>query len=169
MVLGNNGPAIPEASIANLFDAFFTSGKRGGTGLGLAIAKKAVQAHGGEISCQSDPSFGVEFHFSLPIDAEQKDVHKELSLPANSFVIRQRIIALNQQAKVDKAENLSSQSDLAVQAELENLLADLPEKISIILVDDESMYKTVLTELKCLLLQYSQERLESPRATLARL
>lgn len=46
-VLGNGGSAIPSESLPKLFDAFFTSGKKGGTGLGLAIAKKIVEAHGG--------------------------------------------------------------------------------------------------------------------------
>jgi len=47
--LGNAGSVIPAESLPKLFDAFFTSGKKGGTGLGLAIAEKVVKAHGGRI------------------------------------------------------------------------------------------------------------------------
>jgi signal transduction histidine kinase len=70
--IGNVGPAIPEQDLPKLFDAFFTSGKKGGTGLGLAIAKKIIEAHGGGISCRSEHSGEdskgvVEFIFTLPL------------------------------------------------------------------------------------------------------
>ncbi|MHA0111243.1 sensor histidine kinase, partial [Klebsiella pneumoniae] len=38
--VGNAGSVIPAESLSKLFEAFFTSGKKGGTGLGLAIAQK---------------------------------------------------------------------------------------------------------------------------------
>jgi CheY-like chemotaxis protein len=67
--VGNDGPAIAKKSQTQLFDAFFTTGKRGGTGLGLAIAKKIVGSHGGKIEvvspCRGDS--GVEFVFTLPL------------------------------------------------------------------------------------------------------
>lgn len=69
--LGNSGSFIPEENLGKLFDAFFTSGKKGGTGLGLAIAHKQVTAHGGEIFCRSErginyPEGMVEFILTLP-------------------------------------------------------------------------------------------------------
>lgn len=71
----NNGPMIPEEIRANLFDAFFTSGKPEGTGLGLAIAKKIIESHGGLISCRSSEAEGVVFSFTvkrspLPLQSE---------------------------------------------------------------------------------------------------
>lgn len=64
--IGNSGSHIEAETIPHIFDAFFTTKKRGGTGLGLAIAKKIVGAHGGRIWCHSDERVGVEFHFTLP-------------------------------------------------------------------------------------------------------
>jgi len=70
--LGNSGSFIPPENLPKLFEAFFTSGKKGGTGLGLAIAEKVVKAHGGRIWCESrrtieHPDGIVEFYFTLPI------------------------------------------------------------------------------------------------------
>jgi signal transduction histidine kinase/CheY-like chemotaxis protein len=73
--LGNAGSFIPDENLPNLFDAFYTSNKRGGTGLGLAIARTWSEAHGGSISCRSEkspryPEGFVEFLFDLPAAAE---------------------------------------------------------------------------------------------------
>ena len=70
--IGNEGSFIAETDLSRVFDAFFTSGKKGGTGIGLAIAQKLVQAHGGKIWCKSSrgnlaPEGVVEFFFTLPI------------------------------------------------------------------------------------------------------
>ena len=62
----DNGPGIPEDIKDRLFEPFVTSGKKGGTGLGLAIAKSIVEAHGGQILCQSTPGSGAAFYVRLP-------------------------------------------------------------------------------------------------------
>ena len=52
--VSDEGPGIPEAERAQIFDMFYTAarGDRGGqgTGLGLAICQGMVGAHGGRIS-----------------------------------------------------------------------------------------------------------------------
>jgi two-component system sensor histidine kinase KdpD len=52
--VSDEGPGIPEAERAKIFDMFYTAarGDRGGqgTGLGLAICQGMVGAHGGRIS-----------------------------------------------------------------------------------------------------------------------
>jgi hypothetical protein len=66
----NSGPLIAEEDTSNLFDSFFTKGKQGGTGLGLAIAKTFIEAHGGEIACESLNTTGVRFYFTLLTSGE---------------------------------------------------------------------------------------------------
>ncbi len=61
----DNGPGIPEAVRATLFEPFVTT-KRGGQGLGLALVAKLVADQGGLIECDSRPGRTV-FRLSLPM------------------------------------------------------------------------------------------------------
>ncbi|MBK9387627.1 MAG: PAS domain S-box protein [Planctomycetes bacterium] len=65
----DNGPGIPEALRARIFDAFFTTKKnRGGTGLGLSVSREIVEAHGGHLSVESEPGAWTEFRILLPAE-----------------------------------------------------------------------------------------------------
>ena len=86
--IGNSGSLIQSEDLGRIFDAYFTSGKKGGTGLGLAIAKKVVLAHGGDIYCRSAqnlayPNGFVEFHVTLP-KAQVLDTSPQTVLPRHS-------------------------------------------------------------------------------------
>ncbi len=59
----DNGPGIPEAVRATLFEPFVTT-KRGGQGLGLALVARLVADQGGLIECDSRPGRTV-FRLSL--------------------------------------------------------------------------------------------------------
>lgn len=48
--ISDNGPGVPPAARARLFEAFQASNRAGGSGLGLAIAAELVRAHGGDIA-----------------------------------------------------------------------------------------------------------------------
>jgi signal transduction histidine kinase len=63
----DNGPGIPEVIRDRLFEAFVTHGKHSGTGLGTAIAKSIIDAHGGQISFQSNCQEGTTFYIRLPL------------------------------------------------------------------------------------------------------
>jgi signal transduction histidine kinase len=63
----DTGPGIPKEMEGRLFESFATHGKDDGTGLGLAMAKKIVDAHGGSITCVSEPGHGATFRIALPI------------------------------------------------------------------------------------------------------
>lgn len=65
--LADNGPGIPEAIQATLFEPFVTMDKAKGTGLGLAIARSVVTAHGGEISFDTEREVGTTFRILLPV------------------------------------------------------------------------------------------------------
>ena len=61
----DNGPGIPDAVRASLFEPFVSS-KPKGQGLGLAIVAKIVGDHGGTIECESEPRRTV-FRARLPM------------------------------------------------------------------------------------------------------
>src|SRR5579875_1421934 len=63
--VSDNGPGLPEAVRAALFQPFVSS-RRGGTGLGLAIARELMRAHGGELALESTGPSGTCFLLTLP-------------------------------------------------------------------------------------------------------
>jgi two-component system, OmpR family, phosphate regulon sensor histidine kinase PhoR len=63
----DNGAGIAEDFIGKVFDKLETDPqKKGGIGLGLAIVKQIVEAHGGEITVESELGVGSTFRFTLP-------------------------------------------------------------------------------------------------------
>jgi two-component system OmpR family sensor kinase len=71
LVVADDGPGIPEASIDKVFERFHRgdesrSRASGGTGLGLAIVDSIVEAHGGTVAARNRPSGGAEFTLTLP-------------------------------------------------------------------------------------------------------
>ncbi|MAT96223.1 MAG: hypothetical protein CL608_03695 [Anaerolineaceae bacterium] len=67
----DNGYGIPADELPYIFDRYSrVKGHRHlaiGTGLGLAIVKSLIEAHGGEITVQSEENVGSTFTFKLPI------------------------------------------------------------------------------------------------------
>lgn len=65
----DDGPGIPEAYQARIFQKFVqVEGPRSaGSGLGLAICREIVRAHGGAIWVESQPGAGSTFTFTLPL------------------------------------------------------------------------------------------------------
>jgi two-component system, OmpR family, sensor histidine kinase KdpD len=70
----NQGSYIPPTERPKVFTRFYRSPsvehRAPGTGLGLSVAKKAVEAHGGKISIESDVQTGTTFVIALPNSAE---------------------------------------------------------------------------------------------------
>ena len=69
--VSDTGTGIPQEYLPHIFDKFVQvpGAATGGAGLGLAISRLIVEAHGGQISVQSDPSKGSTFTFTLPVAA----------------------------------------------------------------------------------------------------
>ncbi|HZT76105.1 MAG TPA: ATP-binding protein [Vicinamibacterales bacterium] len=62
----DNGPGIRAAIMPRLFEPFATT-KQGGIGMGLAISRRIVQAHGGGIRAENNPSGGATVSFTIPL------------------------------------------------------------------------------------------------------
>jgi PAS domain S-box-containing protein len=67
--VSDTGVGIPLEAQKKVFSSYFTT-KATGTGLGLAGAKRAIQAHGGDIRFESVPAGGTTFSVSLPAAEE---------------------------------------------------------------------------------------------------
>lgn len=66
----DTGKGIAAEHLGHVFEPFYRvpgQDEKTGVGLGLAIAKEIVQAHGGEVSAESDIGEGSTFHFTLPL------------------------------------------------------------------------------------------------------
>ncbi len=62
----DTGVGMTEDVASKVFDAFYST-KPGGSGLGLPTTRKIVEAHGGEITVQSEPGQGTRFTVRLPL------------------------------------------------------------------------------------------------------
>jgi signal transduction histidine kinase len=68
--VSDNGAGIPADRLEKVFDKLETDPeKKGGMGLGLAIVKQFVEAHGGEVSVESEVGRGSTFRFTIPLGA----------------------------------------------------------------------------------------------------
>ena len=69
--VADRGPGIPEHEQVNIFEPFYRgsdaqSQQIRGTGLGLSLVREIVQAHGGNVTVQSQPWEGTVFTVHLP-------------------------------------------------------------------------------------------------------
>jgi PAS domain S-box-containing protein len=66
--VADTGIGIPAEYLSHIFDKFVQvpGAPAGGAGLGLAISRLIVEAHGGQISAQSELGEGSTFIFTLP-------------------------------------------------------------------------------------------------------
>jgi two-component system OmpR family sensor kinase len=67
----DNGPGIPEAAVAHIFDRFYRvdpsrSRRSGGSGLGLSIVEAIMTAHGGTASASNVEGRGARITITLP-------------------------------------------------------------------------------------------------------
>ncbi len=65
----DTGSGIPTEYLPHIFDKFVQvpGAASDGVGLGLAISKSLIEAHGGQLSVQSEPGRGSTFTFTLPL------------------------------------------------------------------------------------------------------
>jgi two-component system, LuxR family, sensor kinase FixL len=65
VAVSDTGSGFTEDVRSNLFQTFFTT-KATGMGVGLSISRSIIEAHGGRMWAESNPSGGATFRFSLP-------------------------------------------------------------------------------------------------------
>ncbi len=128
--IGNTGPAIPAEQLKQIFEPFFTRGKKRGIGLGLAIAARMVTLHGGKIQCHSREGFGTEFIVKLPA-SDLLDT-REPSLPGHSSQLK-RHNPLVEEKDADRRL-------LSYQTRIRKQIEERKEKARILVIDDESIY-----------------------------
>ncbi len=73
LAVEDDGPGLPDAALARVFDRFYRvdsarSRSRGGTGLGLAIVRHVAGAHGGRTWAENRPEGGARFSVLLPAE-----------------------------------------------------------------------------------------------------
>jgi signal transduction histidine kinase len=66
LIVADNGPGIPSALQAKLFQPFATAARAGGSGLGLAIARDLARLHGGELILMATGPGGTRFRIDIP-------------------------------------------------------------------------------------------------------
>ncbi|MEI7657647.1 MAG: ATP-binding protein [Phycisphaerae bacterium] len=69
----DNGPGIPPAKAAWIFEPFNTTKGAKGTGLGLAVARRVAEEHGGELVLESAEGKGATFRLRIPVDMAGHD------------------------------------------------------------------------------------------------
>jgi signal transduction histidine kinase len=67
LAVTDTGKGMTREETARIFDRFYKGRTSHGSGLGLTIARNLVIAHGGEITCVSEPGRGTTFSVRLPV------------------------------------------------------------------------------------------------------
>lgn len=69
--VSDNGPGIAPAELERIFQLFYRSPAQQrlhqGMGIGLALARQLAEAHGGELTVQSEEGHGATFTLRLPV------------------------------------------------------------------------------------------------------
>lgn len=77
------GVGIPKSHLTEIFEPFFTKGKKEGFGLGLFISNRIIENHNGIIYCESELEKGSEFIIEMPL-METRDNRQ--AVPVNKEV-----------------------------------------------------------------------------------
>ncbi|MES2770700.1 MAG: response regulator [Pseudomonadota bacterium] len=104
VIVRDTGPGIPKQLLAQLFQAFKTSGKSDGTGLGLAYCQRAMQAFGGSITCASVLGEYTTFTLSFsPVAQAELDAHRAQLLHSAQVLFKGKRILIVDDSTTQRA------------------------------------------------------------------
>ncbi|MCK8463098.1 ATP-binding protein [Aliiroseovarius sp. S1339] len=84
ILIGDNGPGIPNADLEQVFEPYFRleksrSRETGGTGLGLSIARTIIRAHGGDVSLANRVEGGLVATVTLPLESQSLETERTMT------------------------------------------------------------------------------------------
>ena len=105
----DTGSGIPAEYLPHIFDKFVQvpDAPTGGAGLGLTISKSIVEAHGGQISVQSQVGRGTTFTFTLPLATAAESVGKGHE---RKWVMSKRILIIDDEENIRRVTRLTLQA-----------------------------------------------------------
>jgi signal transduction histidine kinase len=130
----DDGPGIPHAIQARIFDLFFTTKPPGvGTGLGLSIVLGIVREHGGRVQVSTSPSGGAAFSIELPAlasTAAWKEKEARISRPPRPNHVPEELPAVGGHISSSKSSATAPARVLVVEDEptVARLIADVLEE-----------------------------------------
>ena len=75
--VSDRGPGVPDGELETIFEPFVrsaTNRQAAGFGLGLAIARRAIEAHRGNIRALNRPEGGLRIEITLPASSGRDSV-----------------------------------------------------------------------------------------------
>jgi PAS domain S-box-containing protein len=139
VTVADNGPGIPEALRARIFEPYFTTKPTGvGVGVGLAVSLGIVEAHDGTLTVDCPRHGGAEFTIVLPVSAIDESRLPQHEQPAGTPASRRILLADDEpEIRETLAEILSRDRHrvVTVSSGREALARMMSEKFDVILTD----------------------------------
>lgn len=133
--VNDTGIGISEERLPYIFDRFYQADRADrteieGTGIGLTVAKELIELHNGKIDVTSQPGKGTSFKVTLLL--EKDHFRKEDIFESDS----------EEQPESD----LSVYSDKKLERDLSNDQKEIPDKESILIIDDNADIRNFIRE-----------------------
>jgi signal transduction histidine kinase/ligand-binding sensor domain-containing protein/CheY-like chemotaxis protein len=96
LIVRDDGRGMDDKTLSRIFDPFFTTKAVGhGTGLGLSVVHGIVEAYGGHIQVESQPSIGTIFRIYFPVtDQMPAPMAAQPELPVTSAAAGEGMVML---------------------------------------------------------------------------
>lgn len=142
ILIRDSGPGMSLQVKDRVFDPFFST-KMSGRGLGLTIAQSIVEAHGGQITMESEPGQGTTVLISLPVHRPKPEFNGGMEM-GPSPTMGGLVLLVHSGRAADRATALAFQQlgfDIEECVGVDHalrLLKDHPNRHRIVAVDPET-------------------------------